>query len=436
MTEQAPQRPAAAYPQESEKAIIGGLLNSPTALGDIAAAGVVPEAFYTPVYRAAYEAILNLEADAAPVDPVSVADVMQRAGHRNADPMDLFGAAQTAPVAASLSWHAGKVVEGARRRRAISIGQRLVQYAPDAAVDIADTTDGAAAALEQDIADHQSGAPETIGDLTVDALDYYSDRADTVILSGYPSLDELLGGFGGSQVTIIAARPGQGKSTIALDIARKVARYDGPAMFFSMEMSRREITARAISAESGVDLTKIMRGTTHEADNDLIGSVLPGMDTMRLLVDDSAGLTMAEIQSKCRKQHRSPDGLKLVVIDYIGLISATQQYESRQTEISAYSRAIKKLALELDVPVIVVAQLSRGADDTDRPGLRHLRESGALEQDADRVLMLARNRDDAAAPSVLSVMKNRAGQLGDVELMPQLWRCRFMDPGPEHQNYY
>ena len=179
-----------------------------------------------------------------------------------------------------------------------------------------------------------------------------------------------------------------------------------------------------------------MRGTTHEADNDLIGSVLPGMDTMHLLVDDSAGLTMAEIQSKCRKQHRSPDGLKLVVIDYIGLISATQQYESRQTEISAYSRAIKKLALELDVPVIVVAQLSRGADDADRPGLRHLRESGALEQDADRVLMLARNRDDAAAPSVLSVMKNRAGQLGDVELMPQLWRCRFMDPGPEHQNYY
>ena len=436
MTDEAPQRSTAAFPQDAEKAIIGGLLNTPTALGDIVAAGVVPEAFYGPMYRAAYDAIMQLEADAAPVDPVSVADGMARAGHRNADAMGLFSLAQVAPVASSLSWHAGKVVEGARRRHAMSVGQRLMQYAPDDTVDISETTDGAAAALEQDIETHHTGIPETVGSLTLDSLDYYSDRADTVVLSGYPSLDELLGGFGGSQVTIIAARPGVGKSTVALDIARKVSRYDGPAMFFSMEMSKREITARAISAESGVDLVKIMRGTTSEREKDQIGEALPGMDGMRLLVDDSAGLTMAEIQSKCRKQHRSPDGLKLVVIDYIGLITATQQHENRQTEISAYSRALKRLALELDVPIIVVAQLSRGADDADRPGLRHLRESGALEQDADRVLMLSRNRDDPSQPSIMSVMKNRAGQLGDVELTPQLWRCRFMDPGPEHQNYY
>ena len=432
MTEEAPQQSTAAFPKDAEKAVIGGLLNAPGVLGDVAAAGVTPEAFYVPMYRAAYAAILNLEGTAAPVDPASVADQMNRDGQHNADSLELFTIAQVAPVASSISWHAGKVAEGARRRRAMSVGQRLLQYAPDATIDISETTDGAAAALEQDIEANQSGVPQLIKDLTIDSLDYYSDRADTVILSGYPSLDELLGGFGGSQVTIVAARPGQGKSTIALDIARKVSRYDGPAMFFSMEMSKREITARAIAAESGVDLTKIMRGTTHEADNDLIGATLGSMDRMKLFIDDSAGLTMAEIQSKCRKQHRSPDGLKLVVVDYIGLIAATQQYESRQTEISSYSRALKKLALELDVPVIVVAQLSRGADEADRPSLRHLRESGALEQDADRVLRLSRNQGEQA---ILSVMKNRAGQLGQVELTPQLWRCRFLDPGPEAQRY-
>lgn len=435
MTNEAPHNSPAAFPTDSEKAVVGALINAPTALGDVAAIGVAPEAFYGPTYRAAYEAILLLGDAGDPVDPVSVADQMARAGHGNTDPMELFNLAQVAPVASSVSWHAAKVVEGARRRRAMSVGQRLLQYAPDPAVEIGETTDGAAAALERDIEAHHAGLPERVGDLTVDSLDYYSDRADTVILSGYPSLDELLGGFGGSQVTIVAARPGVGKSTLALDIARKVSFYDGPAMFFSMEMSKREVTARAISAESGVDLTKIMRGTTNEAENDLIGSVLPRMDRMRLFVDDSAGLTMAEIQSKARKQHRSEDGLKLIVIDYIGLISATQQHENRQTEISAYSRAIKRLALELDVPIIVVAQLSRGADDTDRPGLRHLRESGALEQDADRVLMLARSRDHPTGQAVLSVMKNRAGQLGDIELTPQLWRSRFLDPGPESQTY-
>lgn len=436
MNDEAQQRPAAAYPQGSEKAIIGGLLNSPNALGDVAAAGIVPEAFYIPEYRAVYEAILQLESESAPVDPVSVADTMKRAGHRNADPVDLFTAAQTAPVASALSWHATKVVEGARRRRALAVGQRLIQYAPDDTVDISETTDGAATALERDIAENQSGVPQLVGTLTEETLTYYAERSTTVLMSGYPSLDELLGGFGGSQVTIIAARPGQGKSTVALDIARKVARQDGTAMFFSMEMSKREIVSRAISAESGVGLTKIMRGTTTEAEDNRIGATLPAMRRLQLLVDDSAGLTMAEIQSKCRKQHRSAAGLKLVVIDYVGLISATQKYENRQTEISAYSRAIKRLALELDVPILVVAQLSRGADESDRPSLRHLRESGALEQDADRVLMLMRSRETMSEEATLSVMKNRSGQLGDVRLRPQLANCRFADPGPESQNYY
>lgn len=417
-------------PEEAERNILGICLNTPECIGDLSSWGIRPEVFYYPKHRVALYAILALESEGAPIDPVSVEAQMRKDGWTNDNELglDLFNMTQYAPPVGGASYHAKIVLEGHHRRTAQRIGVQLTQYSQDDTVEISKTVDNALASLETQGDAFQVSKPATVGATMIDALEYYEQRSSTLIMSGYPSLDEMTGGFGGGQTIIVAARPGVGKSTVALDVARNVSKSQGVAMFFSMEMSKREVTARAISAESGVDLKRIMRGTTTDREKDTIAQCMPNLEGMKLFIDDSPGMTVNEIQSKARKQHRSPAGLSLIVVDYIGLITPTQKYENRQVEVSAYSRALKTLALELDIPIIVVAQLNRDAQESDRAKLSDLRESGALEQDADKVIMISRNRDNQ--DTTVSLAKNRAGELGDVSLVPQLWRARFTDPGP------
>ena len=189
--------------------------------------------------------------------------------------------------------------------------------------------------------------------------------------------------------------------------------------------------SRALAAECGVDLKRLLHRQSTQAERQALADMPPETEKMPLLVDTTPGCTVTEIRSKARKQARTAAGLRMIVVDYVGLLRSVGRVENRQNEIAEFSRALKVLALELRVPVIVVAQLSRAAEDSETPTLRHLRESGALEQDADKVLMLQQNRDLGTA--TVHVVKNRAGELGEVSLTPQLYRARFTDPGPEAQ---
>ncbi|MBP6187264.1 MAG: replicative DNA helicase, partial [Rhodoluna sp.] len=234
--------------------------------------------------------------------------------------------------------------------------------------------------------------------------------------TGFAGLDEMTHGLHPGQLVILAARPAVGKSTLALDIARNAAiRHNQPVIFFSLEMGRAEIAMRMLSAESRIYLQNMRKGTLSDNDWSRIASVRGEINSAPLFIDDSPNMTLVEIRAKCRRLAQRV-GLKMIVIDYIQLMTSGKKVESRQQEVSEFSRALKLLAKELEVPVIAISQLNRNSEKSEskKPELSHLRESGSLEQDADVVILLHRedlgNREHPRAGEAdLIVAKQRNG---------------------------
>jgi replicative DNA helicase len=279
------------------------------------------------------------------------------------------------------------------------------------------------------------------------------EKRDTGLSTGFSDLDRIIGGLRPGELAIIGARPSIGKSTLALDLARHVALDNhSPVAFFSLEMTEDEIWDRIIAAEASVPLKKV-RGD-EDLDDDEITAVLKTADRAQncaLTVYDKASVNVPEIKAKCRR-HKKKNGLALVVVDYIQLLTTMgKNMESRQVEVSEFSRQMKLLAKELNVPVIVCAQLNRLTEQqgpvtktnsagetvkvTPPPKLSHLRESGSLEQDADLVILL--HRDDFYDKNVrpgeadLIVAKHRNGPTGTVTVASQLHYSRFANMAAE-----
>jgi replicative DNA helicase len=232
----------------------------------------------------------------------------------------------------------------------------------------------------------------------------------------------------------VAARPAVGKSTIALDFARHAAvKANKPTIFFSLEMGRAEIAMRLLSAESNIYLQNMRKGTIGDNEWARLAQVRGQINDAPLYIDDSPNLTLVEIRAKCRRLAQRV-GLKMVVIDYIQLMTSGKKVESRQQEVSEFSRALKLLAKELQVPVIALSQLNRQAEQTKdkKPEISHLRESGSLEQDADVVILLHREgigeRDHPRAGEAdIILAKQRSGPTGTVTVAFQGQYSRFMN---------
>jgi len=252
--------------------------------------------------------------------------------------------------------------------------------------------------------------------------------------TGFIELDDLTHGFHPGQLIIVAARPAVGKSTIALDFARHAAlKADKPTIFFSLEMGRAEIAMRLLSAESGIMLQNMRKGTIGDADWSRLAQVRGQINDAPLFIDDSPNLTLVEIRAKCRRLAQRV-GLKMIVIDYIQLMTSGKKVESRQQEVSEFSRALKLLAKELQVPVIALSQLNRQAEQTKdkKPEISHLRESGSLEQDADVVILLHREgigerEHPRAGEADIILAKQRSGPTGLVTVAFQGQYSRFMN---------
>ncbi|GAA1881009.1 replicative DNA helicase [Lapillicoccus jejuensis] len=425
----------------AEQSVLGGMLLSKDAIADCVEV-LKGTDFYRPAHEVVYDAILDLYGRGEPADAITVADELTKRGElqRVGGQAFLHDLIARVPTAANAGYYAQIVVERAVLRRLVEAGTKIVQlgYATSGG-DVEDIVNAAQAEVYA-VADKRGGEDYVrLGDVlepTVDEIEVASGKSGdmTGVPTGFTDLDALTNGLHPGQMIVLAARPAMGKSTLGLDIARSAAIKNNMAtVVFSLEMGKTEITMRLLSAEAGIQLQHMRKGTMREEDWGRLAQTMGRVSEAPLFIDDSPNMSLMEIRAKCRRL-KQRHNLKLIVIDYLQLMSSGKRVESRQQEVSEFSRAIKLLAKELEVPVIAISQLNRGAEQrTDkRPQMSDLRESGSIEQDADMVILLHRDEayekeSERAGEADLIVAKHRNGPTDTIVVAFQGHYSRFKD---------
>ncbi len=425
---------------EAEQSALGGMLLSQEAVAEVVEeiAGVD---FYAGKHELIYNAILNLFGRGEPTDVIAVTDELNKQGNllRAGGSDYLHSLASYVPTAANAGYYAKIVGDKAILRRLIDAGTRIAQSGYDSQGEVEDLVNQAQAEVYK--VSSQSSKEDYVGlsdslEAAIHDIELAQNRGGemTGTPTGFTDLDAYTHGLHPGQLIIVAARPAVGKSTFALDIARNASvRHNQATIFFSLEMGRSEIAMRMLSAESSIYLQSMRKGTISEGDWTRLAAVRGRINDAPLYIDDSPNMSLVEIRAKCRRLAQQVD-LKLVIIDYIQLMSSGKKVESRQQEVSEFSRALKLLAKELGLPVVALSQLNRQAEQSKdkRPELSHLRESGSLEQDADVVVLLHREgiyeRDHPRAGEAdLILAKQRNGPTGTVTVAFHGQYSRFVN---------
>ncbi|MEV5070248.1 replicative DNA helicase [Microbacterium sp. LMI12-1-1.1] len=427
----------------AEQSALGGMLLSKDAVADVIET-LRGADFYVPKHELIFEAILTLYSHGEPTDVVAVTDELIKTGElQRAGGADyLHTLTSIVPTAANAGYYASIVSERALLRRLVDAGTRIVQMGYSGQGEALDLVNNAQAEIYSVTGAEaaEDYVPLTIAvDAAVEEIEAARGRDGqmTGIPTGFSGLDALTNGLHPGQMIIIAARPAMGKSTLALDFARSAAvKHDMPTIFFSLEMGRSEIAMRLLSAEGAIPLQSMRKGTLDSRDWTTVAATRGRINDAPLYIDDSPNMTLVEIRAKCRRLKQRA-GLKLVVIDYLQLMTSGKRVESRQQEVSEFSRALKLLAKELGVPVIALSQLNRGAEQRadKKPALSDLRESGSIEQDADMVVLLHREAayekdSPRAGEADLIVAKHRNGPTDTITVAFQGHFSRFTDMAP------
>lgn len=430
---------------QAEQSVLGGMLLSKDAIADVVEELRAGD-FYRPAHETIYDAILDLYGRGEPADAVTVANELSKRGDlaRIGGGPYLHTLIASVPTAANAAHYARIVRERAVLRRLVEAGTRIAQlgYAADGG-DVDDLVNSAQAEVYAVTERRTSEDYRQLGEIMDEVTDEISNNANRGdgligVPTGFRDLDALTNGLHGGQMVIIAARPAIGKSTLALDICRSASIATGiTSVIFSLEMGRTELTMRLLSAEAGIELNRLRKGALDDRDWTRIASTQSRISEAPLFIDDSPNMSLMEIRAKCRRL-KQRHNLGLVVVDYLQLMSSGKKVESRQQEVSEFSRALKLLAKELEVPVIAVAQLNRGPEmrQDKRPMMSDLRESGSLEQDADVVMLL--HREDAydresqrAGEADIIVAKHRNGPTDTISVAFQGHLSRFTDMARE-----
>ena len=371
----------------AEQSVLGSMLLSKDAIAESLELCKATD-FYRPAHESIFDAVLDLFGRGEPADAITVADELTKRG----DLARVGGAAylhqliQSVPTAANASYYAEIVHERAVLRRLVEAGTRIVQMGyGQGEGDVEDIVNRAQAEVYA-VADKRGGEDYRIlADLlndTMEEIEAASGRTDemTGVPTGFYELDELTHGLHPGQMIVVAARPAVGKSTLGIDIARSAAiKHKLATAVFSLEMSRTEITTRILSAEATIQLQDLRKGLKGQEQWTKLARVMGQISDSPLFIDDSPNLSLMEIRAKARRL-KQQHNLKLIIIDYLQLMSSGKKVESRQQEVAEFSRALKLLAKEIEVPVIAISQLNRGPEQrTDkRPQMSDLRESGCL----------------------------------------------------------
>ena len=419
------------HSQEAEQSVIGSMIIDPEAIA--ASSSILKEEdFFQKPYALLFRAIVDLDTAGRAVDPVTLQDRL-----RELDAPEDLASAQTltelvasVPVSTNAKHYAKIVAEKAHLRRMIRTMETLTAecYADRERAD--DLSDKMEKEVFQLLSRRQGRELTPIADIVMDALDRISAASSqnssiTGLATGFHDLDFKTSGFQPSDLILIAARPSMGKTAFVLNIGAHMAFRDRKRVaIFSLEMSKEQLVNRLLAQESNIDATRLRNGRLKDSEweNLVMGADVIGKSN--LIIDDTPGISVPELRSKCRRM-KLEGGLDCIMVDYLQLMSGSGRgNDSRQQEISEISRGLKEVARELHVPLVALSQLSRAVEQRPdhRPVLSDLRESGAIEQDADVVMFLYRDdyyNKDSERQGIADVLirKQRNGPLGDVELV-------------------
>ena len=409
------------HDDEAEMAVLGGMLLSKDAIGEVSQMIDVTD-FYQPKHQTIYEAIIDLFSNSQNVDVVIVANQLMKDGN-----LDKVGGADYlhtlvafVPTAANATYYAEIVHQRAILRNVIAAGTKIAQLGYSAEGSQAeDVVNLAQAEVYEMSTGRVKQDYEAIGPVVHDALEQLDKLQNgdlkTGVPTGFRDIDDVTQGLQPGQMVVVAG-PAMGKSTLGIDFARAAAlHHNMTSIVFSLEMSKVELAQRIISAETNIPLAAMRRADDITADRwNTLNNFWNKLQNAPLFIDDSPNMSLMEIRAKCRRLKQTND-LKLVVIDYLQLMSSGKQVESRQQEVSEFSRALKLLAKELEVPVVALSQLNRGPEmrNDKKPQLSDLRESGSIEQDADVVLLVHRpdfyDKEDRPGEADIIMAKHRNG---------------------------
>ncbi len=414
---------------EAEKAVIGSMLMDREAV-IVATDMLTKDDFYASQYGILFEAMQQLNNEGKPADLVEVQDrVRQNGAPPEITEMEFIrDVLASVPTSANIRHYAEIVKNKATLRKLIKAAQNIEEECYQSQDNIDNILYNAERGVTTVTQTGGSDEFTPVGDVVIEALERMQAAADaggkiTGIATGFADLDYKMAGLQNSDFILVAARPSMGKTAFVLNIAQYVSvKHDTTTAIFSLEMSKLQLINRVISMESHVDSKNIRTGNLSPSEWTSIAEGASNVGMSHLVIDDTPGITIGELRSKCRKLKRD-NNLGLIMIDYIQLMSGGGKSESRQQEVSEISRSLKGIARELNVPVIALSQLSRAVESRPdkRPMLSDLRESGAIEQDADVVMFIYRdeyyNKDsDRKGVAEIIIAKQRNGPVGTVEL--------------------
>ncbi|MDD8049526.1 MAG: replicative DNA helicase [Thomasclavelia sp.] len=446
--------------QEAEQALLGSMLLSNETSNDILTK-CEKEDFYDPRHQIIFEAMRNLQLEAKPIEPVTVLDYLKDHGQLDkvGGPDYILTLSESVATIAHSDYYLSIIHEKAILRKIIRETTRIAEEAYGNVNDVSDFIDETEKTVLAISRDRKAGEFKTVKSITNSVSQRLIEIQKhgggiTGVETGYREFDRRTSGLQDGDLVILAARPAMGKTALALNIAYNAAsshnpnKEDYPVAVFSLEMPAEQLLTRIISMVGSIEGGDLKNGNILKTDANKYYAAIDTVNKANLFVDDTAGIKLNDIVAKARKLKTEHEGLKLIVIDYLQLITTNSRSgDNRQQEVSEISRSLKALARELSVPVIALSQLSRSVEQrpNKKPMMSDLRESGSIEQDADIVTFIYRDdyynkpEDDSnsnISPTDIIIAKHRNGETGDFQLVFEKNFSRFANPAYTNENNF
>ncbi|HYM65226.1 MAG TPA: replicative DNA helicase [Candidatus Sulfotelmatobacter sp.] len=421
--------------EEAENSVLGAILIDKEAIGLVS--GILSSKdFYNDLNGIIYSAMISLFEERKPIDVITIVEKLKK--NKSLEKIDssyISDLVNSVPTAANIEEYAQMIKEDSTKRRLISAGTEIAENSFKEDEEIGKLLDKAESAIFSISQGHNIRGFAPIKDSLAESF----DRIDELhkkgaglrgIKTGFDDLDNVLSGMQASNMLILAARPGQGKTAMVINIAQNIAvEQKIPVGIFSLEMSEEELVDRLLVGQSDVDAWRLKTGKLSETDFTKLSQAMGELADAPIFIDDTPGITVSEMRTKARRLQLE-QGIKLLIVDYLQLADPGRRYDNRVQEVSIISQGLKNLARELKIPVLAVSQLSRAVEHRGerKPQLADLRESGAIEQDADVVMFLYRTDAEVTGnviPTKLLIAKHRNGPMGEVDLLFKGDRIRF-----------